>query len=440
MLIRTMLAVALVQAFAVAAKPDIAGFEGDTRKVLERASESYRSAASYQDLLRIRRIVEVEDDAETPRAEVGEVKLRFAAPNRISIQATMSEGPTGAQPAYAVVGDGKTIWQAFPPIQQFIRSDQPKNLQLDDLELDMFVAYDELRHPVAYALTQPAEWLEMLIGDVRKFSGLKSDRRGDAAVQVVSGVVSFEYGPGEKGDVPFEAVFAGDQGLLSELRYDHTESLKAKFAKAPPGAPVPKLRKFLQVLTFEKIALGEKLPENAFAYQPDPDAEEVAEFYMPSGDQVQDRLRGAKAPAFTGKDLEGKPVSLSDYRGKVVVLDFWATWCRPCLMSMPGLQEIHKKYQDQPVVVLGINTDGPNMERAIRKVLDDLNVTYRQYMDTRDDLGRPYGVQGIPYLVLIDKEGVIQAIHTGYSPGQEERLSGQIDKLLAGKKLAKPRK
>ncbi len=280
----------------------------------------------------------------------------------------------------------------------------------------------------------------MLIGDVKKFTGLKHEKGGEEAVQVVSGVLVFDYGQGEKSDLPFEASFAVDRGLLSELRYDHTAALKAKFAQAPPGAQVPRLRKFVQVFRFSDVRVGDKIPAEAFTYKPAADAEEVPDFYVPSGDQMQQRLRGAAAPPFAGKDLDGKPISLKDYRGKVLVLDFWATWCRPCLMAMPGLQEIHSKYKDKPVAVLGINTDGPNMERSVKKVLEQLKITYRQYMDVTDDLGRPYGVQGIPYLVLIDQEGIIQDIHTGYAPGQEQRLAEQIDKLLAGKSLVKPKK
>jgi thiol-disulfide isomerase/thioredoxin len=80
---------------------------------------------------------------------------------------------------------------------------------------------------------------------------------------------------------------------------------------------------------------------------------------VPTGTNV-----GERAPGFTLEDLNGESVSLSDYRGKVVIIDFWASWCAPCRSSMPGLKELHKAYQDQGVVMIGVSLDRTKAEAA----------------------------------------------------------------------------
>jgi len=122
----------------------------------------------------------------------------------------------------------------------------------------------------------------------------------------------------------------------------------------------------------------------------------------------------------------------------VVLLDFWATWCRPCVMSMPSIQAVATKYADKPVTVLGVNSDEPGSEKMVASFLNERKFTYRQFHGPDGPTGRAVPLQGIPYLVLIDKNGVIQVIHSGFSPGLDQVLSAQIDKLLKGENLFTP--
>src|SRR5688572_28929850 len=93
--------------------------------------------------------------------------------------------------------------------------------------------------------------------------------------------------------------------------------------------------------------------------------EKVDEFQFGGDDSRQQELVGKPAPDFTGVDLEGKPVSLADYRGRVVMLDFWATWCGPCVQAIPHIQKVANKFADKPVTVLGINRDQPGSESRV---------------------------------------------------------------------------
>ena len=133
---------------------------------------------------------------------------------------------------------------------------------------------------------------------------------------------------------------------------------------------------------------------------------------------------GAVAPDFTTTDLAGKPVKLSDYRGKVVVLDFWATWCGPCINSMPHTQEVAAKYKDQGVVVLGSCTS--DTRDKFESWVKANQAKYPDFIFSHDPAERGadrasaklYGVGGIPQQFIIGRDGKIAATVTGYLAGE----------------------
>lgn len=135
----------------------------------------------------------------------------------------------------------------------------------------------------------------------------------------------------------------------------------------------------------------------------------------------RDLLVGRRAPDIELKTLEGKTVKLSALRGRVVVLDFWATWCTPCLKVIPKLNDWHRAHAARGVVVIGIAED----DEADVRAFDDAKLDYPVALDPVQDALRKYRVQGLPMTAIIDKTGVVRFAEAGIGKLDE------MDKALA---------
>ncbi len=145
---------------------------------------------------------------------------------------------------------------------------------------------------------------------------------------------------------------------------------------------------------------------------------------------------GQAAPDFTLKSADGSEVSLASLKGRVVLLDFWATWCGPCKMAMPGVQKLSEKYKGKQVSVFGVDTferggEAKAAEKA-KKYMDDQKYTYG-LLYNGDALAKQYGISGIPTFILIGPDGKILHIGVGYEPDNEDKLAEKIDKALNSK-------
>ncbi len=134
------------------------------------------------------------------------------------------------------------------------------------------------------------------------------------------------------------------------------------------------------------------------------------------------------APDFTLASSKGGNIQLEDLRGKVVMLNFWASWCGPCREEMPLLDQLHQRYQSQGFVLLGVNTDA-DVAQA-NKLLEEIPVDFPVVYDTAGHASNAYGVDAMPTTILIDKEGKLRFRHRGYSPGDENDYERVINELV----------
>ncbi|OGR86451.1 MAG: hypothetical protein A3A86_06450 [Elusimicrobia bacterium RIFCSPLOWO2_01_FULL_60_11] len=136
---------------------------------------------------------------------------------------------------------------------------------------------------------------------------------------------------------------------------------------------------------------------------------------------------GQAAPGFSLRSLDEKSHRLSDFKGKVVLLDFWATWCPPCRASTPALGRLHRKMAGKDFAILSISVD--DAAAAVRPFLEKEKVEYLTLM-ADSDIQSVYRVRAIPTFVLIDARGFIAKIYQGFAPEMEVEWEKQINRLL----------
>jgi peroxiredoxin len=128
------------------------------------------------------------------------------------------------------------------------------------------------------------------------------------------------------------------------------------------------------------------------------------------------------ASDFSLQDMSGKTVRLSDYKGKVVLLEFWATWCPPCRASVPGLQKLHMAYKDKGLAVLAVSMDEGGLDE-VRSFIKESGITYTVLKGT-EDVAMKYDVRSIPMMLVLNKEGKIAKRYLGM--GSDEDLEQDI--------------
>lgn len=134
------------------------------------------------------------------------------------------------------------------------------------------------------------------------------------------------------------------------------------------------------------------------------------------------------APDFTLKSKSGKNIKLSEYRGQVVLLNFWASWCGPCRQEMPLLSKMQKKFGKLGFTILGVNVEEDSS--PAKAYLKDIKVNFPILFDTENKASKAYNVSAMPSTVMIDRNGKMRFLHKGYKPGDEAQYAKWAKQLL----------
>ncbi|MDQ6685951.1 MAG: TlpA family protein disulfide reductase [Pseudomonadota bacterium] len=136
----------------------------------------------------------------------------------------------------------------------------------------------------------------------------------------------------------------------------------------------------------------------------------------------------SSAPDFTLHAMSGSNLRLSEQRGRVVMVNFWATWCGPCRQEMPQLSRLYDRYRASGFVLLGVNVDDDAGKAA--EVATKLGVSFPVLLDTDKRVSKLYDLSTMPSTVLIDRDGKVRYVHRGYLSGYEDTYEKQIRELL----------
>jgi peroxiredoxin len=149
---------------------------------------------------------------------------------------------------------------------------------------------------------------------------------------------------------------------------------------------------------------------------------------MAAGSLASSGLTGQPAPDFALKSSTGENLRLSEYRGDVVMINFWATWCGPCRQEMPLLDDLYNRYERVGFNLLGVNIDDDS-GRAM-DMIRELGVNFPVLFDARKEVSKLYEVGSMPVTVIVDREGTVRYVHQGYKPGYEQMYLDQVRSLL----------
>ena len=140
------------------------------------------------------------------------------------------------------------------------------------------------------------------------------------------------------------------------------------------------------------------------------------------------QLSAEPAANFTLKSNQGKNIRLSELRGEVVLINFWASWCGPCRQEMPELETLYQKYQRLGFTVLGVNVEEDSA--AADKIIRESGVNFPVLYDNRNEVSKLYDVRAMPTTIIVGRDGDMKAKYLAYKPGYEDKYEAHIRKLL----------
>ena len=142
-------------------------------------------------------------------------------------------------------------------------------------------------------------------------------------------------------------------------------------------------------------------------------------------------IKATELPDFELKDIQNKYVSLEELKGeKLTVIDFWATWCKPCFKSIPSIIEINREFRDKGVNVIGISIDSPRNSAKVKPFAISLGIDYPVLLDVNSEVMGMANVTSVPTLIIINEKNEIVYLHEGYKPGDENIIKEEITNLL----------
>ena len=401
---------------------------------LGRATALYQSYKSYSDIMRVNYDISVKTSkGDNPQTMEDVLELKYAAPDKFAMR--------NAEAIFTDDGKAKTAY--LRPNKRFLKRDNATWAEVAG-PMEPIINI----HPIAALLLGRVggDRIFPLFDEVT--SSRKGKHEGMPALFVVGKArVPFGF---DADPVDVTLAFADSDGALLSVQFDLLESMKRMYArqlaevKAEMAKLPPEERQDIQVdpqrwlltLTLTEVKKDPVFDDNDFVFTPGPRDKKVENILDPGDSLVEaatpEALIGFAAPAFAAPMLDGTMFSLASLKGSVVVLDFWASWCAPCAAAAPELSKLGAEFEPLGVVFLGVNQDRGQTEK-VAKFIADNKVTFQQVLDKDASISGEYNIQALPTLFVIDKAGIVRAVHSGFEKGQEQEIREKIMMTMGGK-------
>jgi len=360
----------------------------DARTLLKETGDALRDAKSY--VLEQSIAVELKGGLES-RLQMP-MKLAVSNPGKLRIESNGAVGNT------LIVSDGENTWMYLGPLKQYTRTPAASSPDALMKSLNPGVA------DMLGKMQSKDPYLEV------KLAGEEIIENGGARHEcfVIEAKLDKIEMPGSM--ELLDGVMKTWVDKKTKLTWRQTATAIMK------GATLRSPAEMNQSITLLSVKLNEPVSDSLFTFTPPEGAKEVKEFQGPV--KANANLSGKDAADFKFRSLDGKEFSLQALRGKVVLLDFWATWCGPCRKDMPALERIYGEFGDRGLVMLGMNV-GEDRE-AVSKFLAANKLSYPIVLAGQMEMLESYSVTAFPTVVLIDREGKIALYHVG--SGSESEL------------------
>jgi len=388
-----MMTAALALCFSITALPASAQTP-DGERVLKDMAAHFRNLEQFKVDVNVDVHIDMQGQRQNSSASINAAVHK---PDRFRLAFT-SEGTTGL-----TVNDGEQTTTFIPSIKQYMVQDTDADAPLDHEMMGVLLNGALVAADPYGAMTRGAQQITY------QQQATVGEREVDVVRMVTpEGVVDVHVTQGDK-PVPVKVVV------------DQTPMLQA--AGRDGSVKV--------TMTYDNWTVDEALDEALFKFEAPEGVKQVSQFREP---QASDALVGNAAPAVKLETLDGGQFTLDEAKGKIVVLDFWATWCGPCIRAMPLIKQAVADFDSDQVVLYMVNQR--ESEDKINAFLQkhemaDLNVL----LDRNAEVARAYQVRGIPQTVVIDASGVVQAVHVGFSPQIGDQLKSELQTLAKGESL-----
>lgn len=335
-------------------------------------------------------------------------------PNQLNVTNT-----SPGMPGFQLVSDGEHVYRTLDMYDLFTKDPAPATS--DDIELINLGG---------------SPFAGLMQGDALDIAKMIVHQNPLTYINNVADEVTY-LGTVEEGDASYEAIristavttydFFFTQGDNPEL-VKMVPDIKSILENMPNMGEAAANMNLDFVFTVDQLNIAPEFDESTFTYVPPADSEQVADLMQGIMARQQEEMGGLPvgrpAPEIKTELMNGDPFTLSDYQGeKIVILDFWATWCGPCRTAMPIMEEMAKEYADNDVVLITVN-QGETREE-IQEFLDSEGLHSTVAMDPTAEFGNKYKVKGIPTMVIVDKEGNVAGYYVGFNEqGIRSTLAG----------------